>query len=81
MTYFGFEAQRFVSDEAVGTLLVNVSRLGLLDGTCTVFFRTLDMTAEAGKDYVGRQVRNHMSTPHPPCIEHDMSECNNILLI
>ena len=56
-SYFAFDTEEIFTNEEVGTVKVNVTRYGSLEHDGSVYYSTLDLTANAGEDYVAVQNR------------------------
>ncbi|GMH53456.1 hypothetical protein TrLO_g180 [Triparma laevis f. longispina] len=56
-SYFAFDTEEIFTNEEVGTVKVNVTRYGSLEHDVSVYYSTLDLTANAGEDYVAVQNR------------------------
>ncbi|GMH85097.1 hypothetical protein TrVE_jg14216 [Triparma verrucosa] len=56
-SYFSFDADEIFTNEEIGTVKVNVTRYGSLAHDVSVYYNTVDLTANAGEDYVAVQNR------------------------
>jgi len=62
LTYFSFLESSHMVAERVGVVSVNVERFGKLSDEVSVMYETIDLTAEAGEDYVATSGRLHWSS-------------------